>query len=56
MNFFQFKKLIEEWNPKNKEAHAACKSEVKNKFKVWPSAYASAAVVKCYKKKTGSGD
>lgn len=48
--------LVEAWNPKNKEAHAACKSEVKSKFKVWPSAYASAAVVKCYKRKTGSGD
>ena len=53
---FKLLKLIEEWNPKNKEAHSACKSEVKKKFKVWPSAYASAAVVKCYKRKVGSGD
>ena len=55
-NVFKFLNLLEQWNPKNKEAHAACKSEVKNKFKVWPSAYASAAVVKCYKRKTGSGN
>ena len=48
--------ILEKWNPKNKEAHAACKSSVKSRFKVWPSAYASAAVVKCYKKKVGSGD
>lgn len=48
--------ILEKWNPRNKEAHAACKSSVKSRFKVWPSAYASAAVVKCYKKKTGSGE
>lgn len=55
-DIFKLLNLVEAWNPKNKEAHAACKSEVKSKFKVWPSAYASAAVVKCYKRKTGSGD
>jgi hypothetical protein len=55
-DIFKFLNLVEKWNPQNKKAHAACKSEVKNKFKVWPSAYASAAVVKCYKRKTGSGD
>lgn len=44
--------LVEEWNPKNKKKHSACKSSVKRRFKVWPSAYASAAVVKCYKKRT----
>ena len=49
---FKFLNLMEEWNPKNKKKHSACKSSVKRKFKVWPSAYASAAVVKCYKKKT----
>lgn len=48
--------ILEKWNPSNKEAHAACKASVKSRFKVWPSAYASAAVVKCYKKKVGSGD
>lgn len=48
--------IVEKWNPRNKEAHAACKASVKSRFRVWPSAYASAAVVKCYKKKTGSGD
>jgi hypothetical protein len=48
--------ICEKWNPRNKEAHAACKASVKSRFKVWPSAYASAAVVRCYKKKTGSGD
>jgi hypothetical protein len=48
--------IIEKWNPRNKKAHAACKSSVKARFKVWPSAYASAAVVRCYKKKVGSGD
>jgi hypothetical protein len=48
--------ICEKWNPRNKEAHAACKASVKSRFKVWPSAYASAAVVKCYKKKVGSGE
>lgn len=48
--------ILEKWNPRNKEAHAACKASVKSRFRVWPSAYASAAVVRCYKKKTGSGD
>jgi len=48
--------ITEKWNPKNKKAHAACKASVKSRFKVWPSAYASAAVVRCYKKKVGSGD
>lgn len=48
--------ILEKWNPKNKEAHASCKASVKSRFKVWPSAYASAAVVRCYKKKVGSGD
>jgi hypothetical protein len=48
--------ICEKWNPRNKKAHAACKASVKSRFKVWPSAYASAAVVRCYKKKVGSGD
>ena len=48
--------ILEKWNPKNKKKHAACKASVKSRFKVWPSAYASAAVVRCYKKKVRSGD
>ena len=42
----------EEWNPKNKKKHAACKAKIKSKVKVWPSAYASGLMVQCYKKKS----
>jgi hypothetical protein len=42
----------EEWNPKNKKKHAACKAKIKAKVKVWPSAYASGLMVQCYKKKS----
>lgn len=42
----------EEWNPKNKKKHSACKSKIKSKVKVWPSAYASGLLVQCYKKKS----
>ena len=31
----------------------ACKAAAKRKFKVWPSAYASAWLVKTYKKRGG---
>ena len=36
-----------------KKISAACKSAAKRKFKVWPSAYASAWLVKTYKKRGG---
>lgn len=42
----------EEWNPKNKKKHAACKAKIKSKVKVWPSAYASGLLVQCYKKRS----
>lgn len=40
--------LLEKWNPKNKKKHKDCVRKVKNMYKVWPSAYASGAVVNCY--------
>lgn len=39
--------------PKNKALYSKVKSEAKKKFKVWPSAYASAYVVREYKKRGG---
>jgi hypothetical protein len=41
--------IIERAVPTNKKLYSKIKSRVKSKFKVWPSAYASAAVVKAYK-------
>lgn len=41
--------LNEKSTPSNKKLYNRIKSRVKAKFKVWPSAYASAAVVKAYK-------
>ena len=34
---------------KRTKISAACKAAAKKKFKVWPSAYASGALVKCRK-------
>lgn len=39
--------------PKNKALYSRVKSEAKKKFKVWPSAYASAWTVREYKKRGG---
>ena len=39
--------------PKNKALYSRVTSEAKKKFKVWPSAYASAYVVREYKKRGG---
>jgi hypothetical protein len=41
--------VIERAVPNNKELYSRIKSRIKSKYKVWPSAYASAAVVKAYK-------
>ena len=41
--------VIEKSVPTNKELYSRVKSRIKKKFKVWPSAYASAALVKAYK-------
>jgi len=41
--------IIERAVPTNKELYSRVKSRIKKKFKVWPSAYASAALVKAYK-------
>lgn len=41
--------IIERAVPNNKELYSRIKSRMKSKYKVWPSAYASAAVVKAYK-------
>ena len=46
------KEVKEEWNPKNKKKHSACKAKIKSKVKVWPSAYASGLLVQCYKKRS----
>tara|TARA_B100001057_G_scaffold212742_2_gene213063 strand:- start:1637 stop:1777 length:141 start_codon:yes stop_codon:yes gene_type:complete len=39
--------------PKNPALYARVKSEAKRKFKVYPSAYANAWLVKTYKKRGG---
>ena len=39
--------------PKNKALYNRVKSEAKRKFKTWPSAYASAWLVKTYKRRGG---
>jgi hypothetical protein len=41
--------IVERAVPSNKELYSKIKSRIKSKYKVWPSAYASAAVVKAYK-------
>lgn len=46
------KSVSEEWEPRNKKKHAACKAKIKAKVKVWPSAYASGLMVQCYKKRS----
>jgi len=39
--------------PTNPELYAKCKSEIKKKFDVYPSAYANMALVKLYKSRGG---
>jgi hypothetical protein len=46
--------IIEKSVPTNKKLYSSIKSRIKSKFKVWPSAYASAALVKAYKNAGGS--
>ena len=41
--------VLEKSVPTNKKLYSSVKSRIKKKFKVWPSAYASAALVKAYK-------
>jgi hypothetical protein len=41
--------IIERAVPTNKSLYNSVKSRIKKKYKVWPSAYASAALVKAYK-------
>ena len=41
--------VIERAIPTNKSLYNSVKARIKKKFKVWPSAYASAALVKAYK-------
>jgi hypothetical protein len=43
------KNINEKSVPTNKKLYNSVKARIKKKFKVWPSAYASAAVVKAYK-------
>ena len=40
--------------PKNKALYARVKAEAKRKFKVYPSAYANAWLVRTYKKRGGT--
>lgn len=55
--FFKLKKAIgktsEGSKPSNPELYSRVKSEAKQKFDRWPSAYASAWVVKTYKARGG---
>lgn len=46
--------IIEKAVPSDKKLYSRIKSTIKSKYKVWPSAYASAALVKAYKKAGGS--
>jgi hypothetical protein len=46
--------ILEKNKPNDPEKWSACKSQAKNKFDVYPSAYANAWASKCYKKKGGS--
>lgn len=41
--------IVERAIPTDKKLYSSVKSRMKKKYKVWPSAYASAAVVKAYK-------
>ena len=41
--------VIERAVPSNKSLYNSVKARIKKKYKVWPSAYASAALVKAYK-------
>ena len=41
--------VIERAVPTNKSLYNSVKSRIKKKYKVWPSVYASAALVKAYK-------
>ena len=45
--------IVERAVPTNKKLYSGIKSRIKKRFKVWPSAYASAALVKAYKKAGG---
>jgi len=45
-----FKEYYENSNKIIEEEHDACYRKVKARYKVWPSAYASGALVKCRKK------
>ena len=40
--------------PKNKALYARVKAEAKKKYKVWPSAYASAWLTKEYQRRGGT--
>ena len=47
------KNIDEKNTPSNKKLYNRIKARIKKKFKVWPSAYASAALVKAYKSAGG---
>jgi hypothetical protein len=46
--------IIERAVPTDKKLYASVKARIKRKYKVWPSAYASGALVKAYKAAGGS--
>ena len=45
--------IIERAVPTDKKLYSSVKSRIKKKYKVWPSAYGSAALVKAYKASGG---
>ena len=49
-----FKLMKKGATPKNKALYARVKAEAKRKFKVYPSAYANAWLVRTYKKRGGT--
>ena len=48
------KKKTKENTPKDKKLYATVKNEAKQKFDVYPSAYANAWLVRTYKKRGGT--
>ena len=48
------KTKLKSQTPKNKALYARVKAEAKRKFKVYPSAYANAWLVRTYKKRGGT--
>lgn len=52
--FKKVKSKVKKNTPNNSELYSRVKSEAKSKFRVFPSAYASAWIVREYKKRGGT--